>query len=282
MRNVRSLQRVRWAVLPALSIVCFAPMPSAAPRVSLETRTRITIEFHPLTAALASDREAMFGKLVLVSPEPVETTLRLAWPDPKSVSVLDIRAAKAPAGEDSQHTVNLDARLLLPDRTTVHAARSVSFEDRGTVLFEVYRLGDRALTFALQLEATQETVVAAARAPGSKVRFRVEIVRVTEGRQVSLENNYLDTLVGEPVSYSFRLAETPEADAVSLTLEPTRIHAEVVEIDVEVSGRLPLDGQLTVIGRTERWLASRDAISTLSVESGEPPTGYRFLVTARF
>ena len=259
----------------------FGPPADAAPAL-LETRTKITIEIRPLTAELVSDREALFATLVLDSPEPAETTLRVAWPDPGSVSALDIRAIEAPPSPGAAHTVNLDARLVLPDRTTVHTARSVSIDERGTALFEVYRLGERSLTLALQLEATRETVVAAARAPGSQVRFRVEIVRVVEGRQVSLENNYLNTLVGEPVSYSFRLAETRDADAVSVTLKPTRLHADIAEIDVDVAGRLPLGSELVVIGRTEHWLASRDATSTLAFESGEPPSGYRFLITARF
>jgi hypothetical protein len=178
--------------------------------------------------------------------------------------------------------VNFDARLTLPDRTTVHSSRSVSLDERATALFEVYRLGDRSLTLALGLEASRQTVVVAQRAPGSQVRFRVEVVRVDAGRQVSLESNHLNTLVGEPVSYSFRLGEAPDADAVSVTLLPTELHADIAEIDVSVSGRLPLDGDLTVISRSERWLASRDATSTLAFESGDPPTGYRFLVTARF
>jgi len=256
----------------------------AAPYAKLETRTKISIEIRPLTADLVSERDALFETLSLdaSSAEAVETSMRLAWPEPQSISTLRLRAVSAPPEPGATHGVNLDAQLTLPDGSTIHARRLISLEERATTLFEVYRLGKRTLTLALALEATRETVVLGPRAPGSMVRFRLEVVRVTAGQQVSLENNYLNTLVGEPVSYSFRLGATPEADAVSVTLTPTRLHASVAEIDVSVSGRLPLGGELTVIGRTEHWLASRDATSTLAFESGEPPTGYRFLVTTRF
>ena len=272
---------VRSGVALALVAGGFA-LPGVGATAALEVRTKIRIEVRPLTAQLVSERDALFATLVVDPTEPAETSLRLAWPDPGSVSTLGLRAVQVPPSAGAENAVTLDAQLVLPDRTTVHAARTVTLDDHATALFEVYRLGDRSLTLALELEATRETVVAAARAPGSQVRFRVEVVRVISGRQVSLENNYLNTLVGEPVSYSFRLADTADADAVSLTLKPTRLHADIAEIDVDVSGKLPLGGELVVIGRTEHWLASRDATSTLAFESGEPPSGYRFLVTARF
>ena len=278
------MNRTAFALVTLLCVgLISSPRSSAAPP-ALETRTKIEIQIRPLTADIVSEREALFEKLVLdpSTSEPAVTTLRLAWPAPASVSTLVLRATPAPPGPGAAHGVTLDAQLTLPNGSTIHARRSLSLEDRATTLFEVYRVGRNALTLALDLEAHRETVVLAARAPGSAVRFRVEVVRVTGGQQVSLENNYLNTLVGEPVTYSFRLGTTPEADAVSLTLTPTRLHASIAEIDVAVAGRLPLPGELAVISRTEHWLASRDATSTLAFESGEPPTGYRFLVTSRF
>lgn len=273
-----SLALVSLAVAPLLGLDARAAPPQ------LETRTKIEIEIRPMTADLVSGNDALFEKLVLdtSATEAAVTTLRLAWPEPESISTLVLRAVPAPPEPGGVYGVSLDAQLTLPNGNTVNARRGISLEERATTLFEVYRVGRRALTLALELEAHRETVVLGPRAPGSAVRFRVEVVRVTAGQQVSLENNYLNTLVGEPVTYSFRLGTTPDVDAVSVTLTPTRLHASVAEIDVAVAGRLPLPGELAVISRTEHWLASRDATSKLAFESGEPPTGYRFLVTARF
>jgi hypothetical protein len=105
---------------------------------------------------------------------------------------------------------------------------------------------------------------------------------VIDGREASLEDNFLNTLVGEPVSYAFRMTDTPEAEAVMIELRPLRLHANIAEIDVEITGTMTLDEEVIVVGRTEHWLASRGATSTLAFESGEPPSGYRFRITARF
>jgi len=255
---------------------------TAAAPVAIEKRTRITAEIRPLTAGFADERDALHATLVLDSEEPRETRLRLAWPEETDVSTLVMRAERGATPTGAAHSLELDARLTLPDGSTVHATRSVAFDEETTALFEIYRYGQRSLTVAIAATARTELVVEPRRAPGAQVRFRVEIVRVDQGRQLSLEDNYLDTLVGESVGYSFRLAETSDAAAVSITLKPTRLHADIAEIDIEISGKLPLEDDLVVVGRTEHWLASRGATSTLAFEAGEPPTGYRFLITARF
>jgi hypothetical protein len=253
----------------------------AAP-AEIEKRTKITLEIRPMTAELVSESEALHATLVLDSQDPARAELRLAWPEPEDRSTLVLSAARVPARGGSAHAVDLEGRLTLPDGATVHAARGVAFDDETTALFEVYRFGDRSLTLAVKATASTEMVVSAKRSPGSQVRFRLEIVRVIDGREASLEDNYLNTLVGEPVTYSFRLADTPTAEAVSVTLKPLRLHANIAEIDIEIAGKLALEEEVVVIGRTERWLASRGATSTVAFEAGEPPSGYRFMITARF
>jgi hypothetical protein len=254
----------------------------AAPAVGIEKRTKITVEVRPLTAELVSEREHLYATLVLDSEDPAETELRLAWPESDDRSTLVLSAARVTARPGSAFAVDFDGRLTLPDGATVHAARSMAFDEEETALFEVYRYGDRSLTLVINDTATTEMVVAAKRAPGSQVRFRLEIVKVVEGREASLEDNYMNTLVGEPVTYSFRLAETPGAEAISIEMKPLRLHANIAEIDVEITGKMTLDEQVIVIGRTEHWLASRGATSTLAFEAGDPPSGYRFRITARF
>jgi len=254
----------------------------AAPSVDIEKRTKITVEVTPLTAELVSEQEVLYATLVLDSEDPAETELRLAWPESDNRSTLILSASKVTPRPGNAFAVDINGRLTLPDGSTVHAARGISFDDETTALFEVYRYGDKSLTVAIKATATTEMVVSAKRAPGSQVRFRLEIVKVIEGRTASLEDNYLNTLVGEPVTYSFRLADTPGAEAISITLKPLKLHAGIAEIDIEIIGKITLDEEFIVIGRTEHWLASRGATSTLAFEAGEPPSGYRFLITARF
>jgi hypothetical protein len=269
------------AVLAASGVLVASSLATAAP-VGIEKRTKITIEVRPLTAELVSEDEALHTHLVIDSYDPAETEIRLAWPAASEPSTLAVRATRVSPPAGSAYAVDLDGRLTLPDGSIVHAARSITFDEDTTALFEVYRYGDRSLTVAIKATASTEMVVAAKRAPGSQVRFRLEIVRVLDGRELSLEDNFLNTLVGEPVSYAFRLADTPEAESVTITLKPLRLHANIGEIDVEIAGKMTLDDEVVLIGRTEHWLASRGATSTLAFEAGEPPSGYRFRITARF
>jgi hypothetical protein len=270
------------AALLAVGGVLLASSALLASPVGIEKRTKITIELRPLTADLISEHDVGHANLVLDSEYPAETELGLAWPAPNDRSTLVVSASRVPPGAGGPYSVDFEGRLTLPDGSTVHAARSVSFDDKTTALFEVYRYGDRSLTLAVTATVTTEMVVTANPSPGSQVRFRLEIVKVVDGREVSLEDNFLNTLIGEPVTYAFRLADTREADAVTIELKPQRLHADIAEIDVEITGTMTLDEEMIVIGRTEHWLASRGATSTLAFEAGDPPSGYRFRITARF
>ena len=136
-------------VLRATSVLIAAP-------ITIEKRTKITIEVRPLTADLISDREALHANLVLTSDDPAETELRLAWPATDDRSDLVLSASKVPPREGGTFAVDFDGRLTLPDGSTVHAARSISFDDETTALFEVYRYGDRSLTLAVKATATTE------------------------------------------------------------------------------------------------------------------------------
>jgi len=254
----------------------------AAPPVNIEKRTKITVEIRPLTAELVSEREVLYATLVLDSDDPAETELRLAWPESDDRSTLVLSASKVVPRPGSDFAVDLDGRLTLPDGSTVHAARGIAFDDETTALFEVYRYGERSLTLAIKATATTEMVVAAKRSPGSQVRFRLEIVKVLDGREASLEDNYMNTLVGESITYAFRLSDRPGAEAVSIVMTPLKLHANIAEIDVEITGKMTLNEEVILVSRTEHWIASRGATSTLAFESGEPPSGYRFRITARF
>lgn len=268
-----------------LILACGIPagsFPTRGTTPQLEQRTRVDLAVRPLTAEPAAPGEVLPLQLVVRPEEPAEAALVLAWPDADSRATLKLRAVHARATSGHANGVDLDARLDLPDGRTVHASRAVRFDEDETVLFEVYRIDDKSLTLAVEAKASTETVISKLPSPGSMVRFRLEILRVLGERTVSLETNFLNTLLGEPVSYAFRLDNKPGADAASITIEPLELHGDIATIEIEVSGKLLLEDEVVMIGRNERWLASRGATLTLAFEAGEPPTGYRFLLTARF
>jgi len=211
-----------------------------------------------------------------------ETQFALAWPDSTSESGLKLRAAQAPPASDMDHAVDLEAELTLPSGRTVRARRRIELDSRTTVLFEIHRHDERPLTLVIEAEASQETIISRHPVVGAPVRFLLEVQRVERGRTVSLETNRLQAFEGQSVSYSFRLGDSPGAEAARVSLRPLRVSGSIVEIEVETDGKLPDGEGLLVIGRRERWVASRGTTSTLAFESGDPPSGYRILVTADF
>ncbi len=100
---------------------------------------------------------------------------------------------------------------------------------------------------------------------------------------LTLEKDQLQTFVGQPVTYSFRLGQPGEAESGSVRLLPAQLVGDTLRIEVEMSGTLPDgEGSVAVISRTEQWLSSSGATSSLALETGEPPRGFRFRVTPRF
>jgi hypothetical protein len=256
--------------------------PGGVPGVHLNQRTWIDLK---ITPANAEPAESGSPDLLLVRVDPQRggrTEFTLAWPDPGSRTLLRLRAAQAVSASDLRHAVDLDVELTLPSGGAVRAQRRIELDDRATALFEVYRHEERPLTLVIEAEASQEMVISRYAQVGKPVRFLLEIQRVERGKVVSLETDRLQAFEGHDVSYSFRLGSDPDAEAARLRLRPLRVGDEIVEIEIETDGRLPGPDGLLVIGRRERWVASRGTTSTLAFESGEPPTGYRFLVTPEF
>jgi hypothetical protein len=268
--------------LSTLAALVLAWPAAAAPKVRVTLQTNIRIKISPITATAVpgTDPETL---TILARPKaPGETRFELNWPEADTVSVLRLRATQdqPPGGEGA--AVMLEAELTLPDGRKVRAPRRIEFDGRTWSLFEIYKEGDKALTLALDVEAEEETLVERRISVGAPVGFLVEIQRVEAGRAITLETDHLQSFVGESVSYSFTLGTTPESDSVRLTLTPLRISGELLEVEVDTSGTLPAPDGPLLLARREKLIASRGAISSLSFESGEPPTGYRFLVTARF
>lgn len=281
MRPTPSLART------ALVLLAIGAMPSAgpadaAPRIQVSRHVNIEISISPINVSAAPGTEAKDLSVVARPRQPGETEIGLLWPDPDSACRLKIRVSHdQPAGRQA-HAALIEAELVLADGRKVRSSRKLEFDDDQTSLFEVYRVDDRSLTLVLEARAEEETVVSRRTTVGAPVGFMVEIQRVAEGRSVTLETNYLQTFVGDPVSYSFNLGATSDSDSVHFTLKPLRISGSLLEVEVDTSGTLPGEEGPLLLGRRENLIASQGAVSTLSFESGDPPTGYRFLVTADF
>lgn len=277
---MRKLQCIACLTGSVALVAGAGPRATAEPVVHVRRGTEVQLTVRPLNARLApTSREP---RLVAESGSEARAEAELDWPAGRGPATLLLVMRPALPSADGEQVVDVEARLRLADGVQVLATRSLRFDERTTVLFEVYRIGDQALTFALEAEVAAVERFSLRPSVGPPVRFRLEIVRILDGRSISLESNELDTFVGEPVSYSFRLGSGPDSDNAKLTLRPLRIVGELLEIEAQLDGSLVTADDLALIGRTERVLASRAVTSSLAFEVGTPPVGYRFLITPRF
>jgi len=273
----------RGIVVGLLAGCVVAPI-GAASGVDVVRRPRITLSIQPL-APSGQPAECRGPHRLEVPPgDTGRVRFRVAWPEPEPLVDVELRARQGEAPAGWYLGVSLDAKVSTSDGRELRAQRSVGVSDGTTLLFEVLRENDQPLTLAIQASVTTDLVISRAQAAavGAPVQFLLEIQRVERGETISLETNELNTLVGEATSYSFRLNRNNATEAVEVVLTPLRLAGEIVEIDVEISGMLPGNDALNVLGRQERWVASRNVTSILAIESGNPPSGYRFLVTPRF
>ena len=270
------------AAIVGLLLPATVPPAGAGPRPQLTQRTWIDLKITPMNG---SPVEGTSPERLLLKVHPLdggETAFTLAWPDPESATRLTLRATQSPPSGSMEHAVDLEAELTLAAGRTVRSHRRLELDDRATTLFEVYRQGERPLTLLIEAEASRETVIARHPHVGAPVRFLLEVQSVQQGKVISLETNELQAFEEQAVSYSFRFGDSPDSEAVRVSLKPLRVNGSIVEIEVETDGKLPSESGLVVIGRRERWVASRGSTSTLAFESGDPPSGYRFLVTPIF
>jgi hypothetical protein len=273
----------------SLVSACFAAWlagwagPAAAePAIHLVEQERILLEIRLMTAETIEDAAGGFV-LEVGDSSPAELDLRVLWPDPGVPRRLKLRAERALTA--AGHVVRLESELQRPDGTvTARAKRDIAFfSDTTTALFEVARAGDRVLTLAIAGELTRQTTYTALPVVGAPVQFELDIEWVEQGVAVTLETNYLSTFVGQSVSYAFRLGEVGEAESASVRLLPVRLLGDAVRIEVDVTATLPdPERGVVLVSRQEQWLSTKGTTSTLSLASGEPPTGFRFVVTPRF
>ena len=276
-------QRIRGVAGCLAAVVLLGSLASFAATGTLITRqARIVLGVR----ALSGSEEAKSSP-----PSPMRLSV-----DPRSESVLEfdlldadgdpfasirLVAEERPRAVDLAHQVSLAAEVTLPDGRRVTANRAHAFDDTSTFLFELYR-GEQPVVLVIEAAAEMQTVVSRTPSVGEAVLLDLEIQNVTDGKTVSLETNRLSTFVGHDVSYSFRLGDRPDSTTVDIMFTPLRLVGEIAEIEVVLTGKLATDDGLSVVSKKERWIASRGAQSVFPLESGDPPSGYRFLVTPMF
>ncbi len=253
------------------------------PTIHQEAREVVTVAVRPLTVRAVAEPAAGFV-FALEGSSPAELEMLLEWPAPSDKSRLRLRGTRqpGPAGD----VVRLVSELSGIDGSNPRqATREIALGDGpATALFEVSRAaGDRVLTLVVEAELTRTTAFTVRPVAGAPVRFRLDIEWTENGRTIPLEINELQTFVGEMVSYSFRMGEPGEAESGRIDLLPLQLVGETARIEVALSGTLPDgEGGIKVVSRKEQWVSTSGTTSALSLAAGEPPVGFRFLVTPRF
>jgi len=273
------MRRVRWILL-LVALLQAAPAASM-PAVRLVEKDLVLLTVQPMNAKFApgSDRPA---EQIELEDRGTELDFRFAWPDDHKTTQVLLRVSPRPPRSGAKHVVLLEAKVTLPDGKKVRATREMVFDESYTSLFEVYRERGRTLVLAVKAEHYRDTRLTVVREPGDPIQFQLEIQRVEGDQSIALETNRMNTFVGDPVTYSFQIGEHGEGVSLSIRLTPQKLYGDVAQIEVDVSGMLSDGEQTSMISRTEDWLTTRGATSSLSVATGDPPTGFKFLVTPWF
>ncbi len=257
-----------WAVATTL-----AP----APPVIVREKETVALRVRPLTTQ-ALDLPAGGAFTAELDPQQGGSLqFDLRWPEDSSVSRVVLRVP--PSTSD---VVRLEARLELPGGRVQESSRDLTCAEQVTAFFELARVDGRPLTLAVEAERLRDTVLVARSSVGRPVLLHLEVLWLADGRETSLETNRLSTFLGEPVSYSFRLGESGSAESLEVRLLPLRISGELIELRAEVSGSVPRGEQVELVSRSEQWMLSHGQSSSLDAAAGEPPTGFRFVVTPTF
>jgi hypothetical protein len=243
----------------------------------------MTLDIRVLNAELLDPEPGGGISVVVDESSPAEIDLQVLWPDSVAPCRVRIRAERGLTA--SGHLVRLESEVRLPGETApLRAAREIIFSsETTTALFEVARHENRVLTLALTGELTRVIEYVPRPVVGAPVLFLLDIEWVEDGDAQILETNRLNTFIGQSVGYSFQLGESGQAASLSIRLLPIQIVGNTVRLEVDVSGTLPdPEGGVVVVSRKEQWLSTRGTTTAFDLASGEPPTGFRFLVRPRF
>ncbi len=269
----------RAAVLLGVAMAALGSVRPAPPAMVRETRLSIHVRPLALERGQTFPLPALDLEIPSGGSDRAEATL--GWPGGGSGRLRLVgETGEIPAeGECRAH---LSAAWSLDGRRSTRAEAEVALREGATTLFEVWSEGDRRLTLALDVERVVRSVLRPPSGALRALRFDVAIERVLNGKSVALESNALHTFVGEPVEYSFRLGPDDSREALTLRLRPVSVRGRVVDVEVEIEGSLASpDGAPLVVSRRERRLTTADTPNIVDAVSGDPPSGYRFVVTPR-
>jgi hypothetical protein len=219
------------------------------------------------------------GIVDLDADRPGRLELDIPW-DAAGSARLIVEALRQ-EGPEGGHRLHLDAVLRPPAGPPTRLDRTVDLTEGGTGLLELHRRPGKTLVLALEIETDRRAVVGIPSGRGQPVIFHLTVERVAGDAAVPLETNELHTLVGEGVEYAFRRGAGSDEEVLRLRLTPARVGGEVVEVEVEIEGRLP-GGEGAATMRRDRLLATRGSSTSFDAVSGTPASGYRFRIRPEF
>jgi hypothetical protein len=254
----------------------------AAPVVRVVEQETILLGLRSPGAALVGAPPDGVVRLALAPGASTEAELSVRWPGADRTSLVRIRAQARPPVETGGQLVRLEAAVERPDGSKSRSSREIGFEEATTALFEVDRTGGAGLTLVVEAEIERERTLAVRSTVGAAVVFHLEVRRLEATGEVELETNRLSTFVGEPVTYSFRLGDTVEAESLRVELTPLGLYGDLIQVEIDVDGKLRDGTGVRLVNRHERWLGSRGESTSVDVSAGDPPTGFRFVVAPEF
>jgi len=258
----------------AIAIACSQPGAAENPVTKVPL---VELDIRPLTGP--SNVEPR--QLVVRPGRPSRLRFETVWEGFGEVE-LQLVARAEPAGVEGAMTVTIEALSSLPDGRKIEASKRATVNQRAAILFELFRQDQQPFTLVIDAELSETWEIVQTPSVGAPVRFEIEVVRIQGAAQVSLERNMLNTFVNRPVRYEFTRGPDPGDEALTLSLTPMRLIDDLVEIKINLAGRLPGEDGITVLAREDNLIVNRGATSPVNATVGDPPVGYRFHVTPRF
>ncbi len=275
--STRCFRRRGYSALAAVLVVASA---AAAPSV-LEAPV-LRIEVTPLLVEAGTTRAFEPFTIEATREEAASGKTSVPWSPGGSSAKMNLEVTVGSESGGEERVLRLDAAVAVGSSPPVRSRRDLTLTEGSTGLFDVLQEDGRHLVLSIRAEEVLRPVSSMRRKVGSPVLFLLAIERRDGERSVPLETNRLVTFLGEGVEYAFARGEADRRESLRLVLKPVRIEGDVAEVEVDVTGSLPGANGPILLSRRERIFTSRRATSSIVVTAGDPPAGYRFLVTPDF
>jgi hypothetical protein len=214
---------------------------------------------------------------------------------------VEIEASGKPKGE-YRFTMDVTSSIRALDiEDDTKFTRSEEFEllENSSHLMEVYKSVRTGKTIILNISAQGKNVdsfkVHYPSSSTTKVRFQLNIYRISKGKDILLEKNSLSTLLQQPASYYLHLFAGGKKskksklgeEELDIKMTPLEIFNESVDIEVDIEGvilkgtheKIPVS-----IKKVENVGNTHSLFVTLAAEEegGEPQEGYKFEIIPVF